>query len=116
MGKKVDIQWIDDFDGRSPAAETVRFSVDGAEFEIDLSAANADLFRGMLQLWKSRARRVREVRSGPPETVREWAHRNGYRVEPNGRVSAKILRAYRDAADSEGRGDEAGANSAPTPL
>jgi hypothetical protein len=44
MAQKVTVTLEDDLDG-GPAAETVRFGLDGAEYEIDLSKKNAAAFR-----------------------------------------------------------------------
>ena len=44
MAQKVTVELEDDLDG-GPADETVRFGVDGSEYEIDLSTKNAAAFR-----------------------------------------------------------------------
>ena len=43
MAKRVTEHLVDDIDG-SEAAETIRFAVDGTEYEIDLSERNASEF------------------------------------------------------------------------
>jgi hypothetical protein len=48
---------IDDVDG-SDADETVRFSIDGTEYEIDLSEANAAKLRDGLAGYIGKARRI----------------------------------------------------------
>jgi Lsr2 len=47
MAQRVTVELEDDLDG-GPAAETVRFGVDGSEYEIDLSNKNATAFRHTL--------------------------------------------------------------------
>jgi hypothetical protein len=47
MAKKITVELQDDLDG-GPAGETVRFGVDSAEYEIDLSKKNAAAFRKKL--------------------------------------------------------------------
>jgi hypothetical protein len=47
----------DDLDG-SEANETIRFSLDGVSYEIDLNGKNADRIREALSLYVSNARRV----------------------------------------------------------
>ena len=47
MARKVQTLLIDDLDG-GEAEATVRFGLDGAEYEIDLSAKNAKALRGAL--------------------------------------------------------------------
>ncbi|HRA46360.1 MAG TPA: Lsr2 family protein, partial [Phycicoccus sp.] len=44
MAKKVTISLVDDID-KSDAAETVSFSLDGVNYEIDLSSDNAGKLR-----------------------------------------------------------------------
>ena len=44
MAQKTIVQLIDDLD-QGPADETVSFALDGAAYEIDLSAANAAKMR-----------------------------------------------------------------------
>ena len=44
MAQKITVTLEDDLDG-GPADQTVRFGLDGAEYEIDLSARNATAFR-----------------------------------------------------------------------
>ncbi|MET8431123.1 histone-like nucleoid-structuring protein Lsr2, partial [Nocardia sp. NPDC004860] len=45
MAKKVTVTLVDDYDGKSKADETVFFSIDGNDFEIDLSNKNAGKLR-----------------------------------------------------------------------
>ena len=47
MAQKITVTLEDDLDG-GPADQTVRFGLDGAEYEIDLSARNAAAFRERL--------------------------------------------------------------------
>jgi hypothetical protein len=47
MTQKITVTLQDDLDG-GPADQTVRFGLDGAEYEIDLSARNATAFREQL--------------------------------------------------------------------
>ena len=108
---------VDDIDG-SDAAETVVFGLDGAEYEIDLSEANADKLREALALFVAHGRRVgrrgggrggassagtsggsaRGVRAGDEgpsaADIRAWARENGYDVPKRGRVSAEVREAY----------------------
>ncbi|WP_019873789.1 histone-like nucleoid-structuring protein Lsr2 [Sporichthya polymorpha] len=50
----------DDLTG-GPADETVRFSLDGIDYEIDLSAKNAERLRSDLDMYVAAARRVRAL-------------------------------------------------------
>ena len=52
MAQKVRIILEDDLDG-GPAEETVRFGLDGAHYEIDLSSANAARLRDAIRPFAS---------------------------------------------------------------
>ena len=56
MAQKVRIILEDDLDG-GPADETVRFGLDGGQYEIDLSNANAARLRDAIRPFASKARR-----------------------------------------------------------
>ncbi|MBG6183528.1 hypothetical protein IWX65_001490 [Arthrobacter sp. CAN_A214] len=105
MAQKVKIILIDDIDG-GDADETVRFGLDGAQYEIDLSEAHARELRDALKNYVSAARRSNQSkqRSAPAPArnqeaaqVREWARENGYNVSARGRVNSEIVEAYRAA-------------------
>lgn len=104
MAQRVQIMLDDDIDG-GEAAETVSFSLDGVDYEIDLTAANAKKLRGDLASWVGHARRLGGRKSsrragaagqrrGDLAEVREWARKNGHQVSDRGRISAGILAAY----------------------
>lgn len=104
MAQQVKVILVDDIDGGT-ADETVRFSVDGTDYEMDLSEKNARNFREALQPFTAKARRIaaRGTRGRPAATprsqeaakVREWARANGYSVSERGRVQSEIIEAYR---------------------
>ena len=105
MAQRVHVVLEDDLDG-SAADETVMFGLDGANYEIDLSAKNAAKLRdalakyvGVARRSSSRARRSggRGRSSGNAAAVREWARSNGHEVSDRGRVPADVKAAY-DAA------------------
>ncbi|MGW4843214.1 histone-like nucleoid-structuring protein Lsr2 [Nocardia brasiliensis] len=110
MARKVTVELVDDFDGESTAEETVRFGIGGVDYEIDLSAENADKLRAALTPWIEAARRVgRAPRAteGKPRSVRdraqtaairEWARQNGVEVSSRGRIAAEVVAAYEKAA------------------
>jgi hypothetical protein len=109
MAQKHIVQLIDDLDG-APATETVRFGLDGATYEIDLSTKNAQKLRDSLATYVANARRasraarpaatsrrtVRAPRSDREQlqAVREWARKNGYKIGDKGRIPGSILEAY----------------------
>ena len=57
MAQKVQVVLVDDIDGGS-ADETVKFSIDGASYEIDLSSSNASELRAAVAPWLKAARKV----------------------------------------------------------
>ncbi|WP_067721508.1 histone-like nucleoid-structuring protein Lsr2 [Nocardia yamanashiensis] len=110
MARKVIVELVDDFDGKSAAEETVNFAVDGVAYEIDLSASNATSLRGVFEQWTPHARKVGRAAKSTSATkgrstvdreqtqaIREWARKNGFEVSSRGRVSAEILEAYNKA-------------------
>ncbi|MFC8509053.1 Lsr2 family protein [Streptomyces sp. NPDC057411] len=110
MAQKVQVLLVDDLDG-GEADETVTFALDGKSYEIDLTTANADKLRDLLEPYTKSGRRTggrgagargkgRVVASGgSPDTakIRAWAKENGYNVNDRGRVPAEIKAAYEDA-------------------
>ncbi|MFE3102066.1 histone-like nucleoid-structuring protein Lsr2 [Nocardia tengchongensis] len=112
MAKKVTVTLVDDYDGESKADETVFFSIDGNDFEIDLSNKNAGKLREALEPWSEKARKVgrstkRKVaaagRTRPAvdreesTAIREWARAQGHQVSSRGRIPAEIVEAYQRA-------------------
>ncbi|MHA7154245.1 histone-like nucleoid-structuring protein Lsr2 [Arthrobacter sp. TMN-50] len=104
MAQELKILLIDDLDG-GEADETVRFGLDGVQYEIDLSKTHAKELRSALSNYVSGARRSAPVkarvatpgRNPEPALVREWARANGYNVSTRGRVNTVIVQAYRAA-------------------
>jgi len=109
VAQKVQTLFIDDLDG-SVAEGTVRFGLDGTEYEIDLNAEHAQALRDALERYISAARRAgnsarRPVRSGrkAPASglntieVREWAKAQGIDVKDRGRVPAELVVKFKAA-------------------
>ena len=106
MAQKVTVELEDDLDG-GPAGETVRFGVDGSEYEIDLSKKNAAAFRRKLAPFIDHARKAgRGARRRPGRTVssrersvdiRAWAKDQGIAVSERGRISASVVEQYEAA-------------------
>ena len=57
MAQKIQVVLVDDLDG-GEADATVRFGLDGVEYEIDLSAEHAEALRGALAPFVGAARRI----------------------------------------------------------
>jgi hypothetical protein len=102
------VKLIDDLTG-GEAQETVKFALDGEEYEIDLSVNNAGVLRDVMGDFVPHARRV--VRHQPPvartrsrsttpavavptKVIREWAKTNGFSVSDRGRLHQDVLNAY----------------------
>jgi hypothetical protein len=107
MAQKVRTLLIDDLDG-SEAEATVPFGLDGASYEIDLSAAHAAELRGALASFIAAARKVPRAgswRAGSGAAVgdgvdttgiRQWARSQGIEIKDRGRISAGIIAKYRE--------------------
>jgi hypothetical protein len=112
MAQKVITTLVDDLDGTEMTngeGETIRFAIDGASYEIDLTADNAEKLRDALQPYIDNGRR--SARSTTPQTrststsssnsreelaaAREWLKNNGHQVSDRGRVPNKLLELYR---------------------
>jgi hypothetical protein len=109
MAQKIVTLFIDDIDG-SEAEGTVRFALDGAEYEIDLSADHSSALRNALATYIAHARKVRGTARVAPrgggrrsassvDTVaaRAWAREQGIDIKERGRVPANIVAQYREA-------------------
>jgi Lsr2 len=106
MAQKVKIILVDDVDGGS-ADETVRFGLDGVNYEIDLSANNAKELRSTLDRFVSNARKTSGGRAPKGKApggrnqdsaqIRQWAKDHGYKVNSRGRIQAEIQEAYQKA-------------------
>ncbi|MFF2775326.1 Lsr2 family protein [Streptomyces sp. NPDC058052] len=109
MAQKVQVLLVDDLDGVE-ADETVTFALDGKTYEIDLTTANAEKLRGLLEPYTANGRRTggrtttgrgkgRPAASGSQDTakIRAWAKENGMEVNDRGRVPAHVKAAYEDA-------------------
>jgi Lsr2 len=102
MATKVLTTLQDDIDG-SAAVETVRFALDGVEWEIDLSDRNANRLRNSLSEFIAHGRKVggkgtRKTASSSevnPKLVRQWAEANGIEVNSRGRIPAEIVERYK---------------------
>lgn len=89
--------WVDDLTGE-PADETVEFGLDGREYHVDLTEANAKRLRGCLhEFIEAIGQNSTEVDSAVVNRtalIRDWARRHGYKVNDRGRIPATIQEAY----------------------
>jgi hypothetical protein len=109
VAQKIQTLLIDDLDG-SEAEGTVRFGLDGTDYEIDLNAEHAQALRDALARYVHAARRARggarrlarggrrASASGVDSTeVREWAKAQGIDVKDRGRVPAELVVKFKAA-------------------
>jgi hypothetical protein len=109
MAKQVVTTLVDDMDG-SVAEETVRFGLEGVEYEIDLSGKNGLKFRKALEPYVAVATKAgrgglnrqtqRTTRSTTSRdenaAIRAWAQANGHDVSERGRIPTTVIAAYRE--------------------
>jgi hypothetical protein len=111
MAQRVQTLFIDDLDG-SPADGTIRFGLDGTDYELDLSTEHAQLLRDALARYVHAARRLNGTPRRPSRTgrkpqasglntseVREWAKAQGIDVKERGRVPAELIVKFKSATE-----------------
>ncbi len=112
MAQKITTLFIDDIDGGA-AEGTVRFALDGTDYEIDLNAKHSEELRSALGKYVTHARKVGGVarrggraagRAGRgagsslnTTEIRNWARENGYDIKDRGRVPADLVAKYQAA-------------------
>jgi Lsr2 len=112
VAQKITTLFIDDIDGGA-AEGTVRFALDGTEYEIDLNAKHSEELRSALGKYVSHARKVggasrragrvagrasRGAGSALNTTeIRNWARENGFDIKDRGRVPADLVAKYQAA-------------------
>ena len=107
MAQKVQTLYIDDIDG-GEAAGTVRFGLDGVDYEIDLSAEHTDDLHTELGRYIEHARKVGGTSKRAPRgrrgasaidttAIRTWAREQGIDIKDRGRVPADIVAKYQAA-------------------
>ena len=106
MAQKVQTLFIDDIDG-SAAEGTVRFGLDGTDYEIDLNAGNVAAFRQLLAPYIDHARKTGRAQQRRPgrtiasrersTDIRAWARDQGIAVSARGRIPASVVEQYEAA-------------------
>jgi len=111
MAQKIQTLFIDDIDG-GEAEGTVRFALDGSQYEIDLNAQHTEELRSALGKYVTHARKVGGTarrgatrgsrRSSTVDTVavRTWAREQGIDIKERGRVPGEIVAKYQAAIGS----------------
>jgi nucleoid-associated protein Lsr2 len=111
VAQKIQTLFVDDLDG-SEAEGTVRFGLDGTEYEIDLNAEHAQALRDALGRYVKAGRRAggvsrRRARGGRGKSagglntteVREWAKGQGIEVKDRGRIPAELVVKFKAATE-----------------
>ncbi|MFG1870073.1 histone-like nucleoid-structuring protein Lsr2 [Micromonospora arborensis] len=110
MAKQIIHKLVDDLDG-GDADETVKFALDGVQYEIDLSSANAAKLRDAFSSYVGagtkvgrggvviggRAARGRGGATADREqnkAIREWAKKAGKDISDRGRIPQEIVDEY----------------------
>jgi hypothetical protein len=107
MAQQTQTLFIDDIDG-GPAEGTVRFGLDGTDYEIDLSTAHSEELHKVLAGYVTHARKAAvTARRGhrgrrgadvlDTRKVREWAKGQGIDIKERGRVPAEVIEKYKAA-------------------
>jgi hypothetical protein len=112
MAQHTTVRFIDDLDG-SDASGTFDFSLEGRQYQIDLSDENAAKLRDVLEPYIGAARKAggrgrtarqtvvaeKPARSNRDQTaaIREWARENGHQVSDRGRIPKSVIEAYQAA-------------------
>jgi hypothetical protein len=115
MAQRVQVELIDDLNGEK-AQETVRFGIDGTDYEIDLTAENAEKLHTTLAEYVEKSRKANGRGRGGQKTfssttssatnrskrediqkIRQWAQDNGHTTNSRGRISQTIVDAYNQA-------------------
>ena len=122
VAKRVTTQLVDDIDGSvidDESGETIAFSINGVDYEIDLNSKNANAFHHKLDYYIGHAIRVggrkrkpspavgpaaaanasTPARRDPEQTraIRQWAFDKGHPISERGRIPADIEAAYNAA-------------------
>lgn len=91
----------DDLDG-TDAEETMLFSLDGTDYEIDLNSTHIKELRDALSPFVAAARTVKpsgtsRSRGTRNSKIRAWAKENGINVAARGTISAQVVERYKAA-------------------
>ncbi|MER7168728.1 histone-like nucleoid-structuring protein Lsr2 [Micromonospora sp. NPDC000207] len=110
MAKQIIHKLVDDLDG-GDAEETVKFALDGVQYEIDLSKSNAEQLRDAFARYVAagtkvgrggvvvggRAARGRGGATADREqnrAIRDWAKKAGKDISDRGRIPQEIVDEY----------------------
>ena len=118
MAKQIIHKLVDDLDG-GDAEETVKFALDGIQYEIDLSEKNAAKLRDVFAPYVGAGARVarggvvvggRAARGRGGATadreqnkaIREWAKKSGKEISDRGRIPQEIVDEFHSKGPEKG--------------
>jgi Lsr2 len=106
----------DDLDGTTENVRNLTYTLEGQDYEIDLSEDNVQRFYSALEPFVAKSRQVKRHASTAPARrrggdgrrsggsgrddipdVRAWAQANGFDVSERGRIKKEILDKYDEA-------------------
>jgi hypothetical protein len=102
MARRTVVTLEDDLDG-GPADETLRFGVDGSDYEIDLNTKNAATLHKLLAPFVQHARKAGSTALRPVRTaasrrrsadIRVWARDQGIDLSDRGRIPSSVVDKY----------------------
>jgi hypothetical protein len=124
VAQKIRFFFVDDLDG-SKAEGTVRFGLDGTEYEIDLNAGHAEQLRTALSRYAGAARKITRAARQPvansrwgagnwisTSDIRVWAKAQGLEIKDRGRVPTRVIAEYVEAIGKQGPEPAPGSNGA----
>jgi hypothetical protein len=107
VAQKIQTLFIDDIDGGA-AEGTVRFGLDGTDYEIDLDAKHTEDLHNALANYVAHARKVggtarrgavrssRRASTVDTVAVRAWAREQGIGIKDRGRVPTEVVAKYQE--------------------
>lgn len=114
MATKTTVIRTDDLDGtESEDVHAVEFSIDGADYTIDLTDENHDGLLTALRPYLDVAQVVKPARGkakakssgrgasrdrAQSQAIREWGRQHGYTVPDRGRIPGEVVEAYNQVA------------------
>lgn len=107
MAQNVHIVYVSDLSGKDITDNdqpTTTFGWDGLAYEVDLTAAEAEKFRKVVEPYIAAGRKIAGTKSGKKSKsatsgpnaaeVRQWAQANGIEVTNRGRVPQSVYDQY----------------------
>jgi nucleoid-associated protein Lsr2 len=112
LAQQIHTVLVDDITGKEipvGEGETVHFTYNGTNYQIDLDPKNAAKYHQVMDIYVRHAQKlgragsVTTMRRGKKndevdnQAVRAWAESNGIEISARGRISATVIEQYREA-------------------